>query len=218
MMLFKKPANHFVSDKKDETFTVVPEDIPTPKALYFKGLTNCAVTVTASCTKLQIEACEGTLFILRGRIVTQIVEVWRSSKLKMRVEAVARTVQADDVKGLDLTYSHKALFETVVWTHCEDLSIQLDGSERNAFHTGLSQAKLQTHKDITEIVDSDQFIVRFVDGALANEVVVRIGGGFATTVRDDDAFIEKQKRDQEKLANVNKQKRDQEKLANVSKD
>ncbi|KAJ3246148.1 hypothetical protein HDU78_007795 [Chytriomyces hyalinus] len=204
MMLFKKPANHFVSDKKDETFTVAPEDIPTPKALYFKGLSNCTVTVTAPCTKLQIEACEGTLFILKGRIVTQVVEVWRSSKLKLRVEAVARTVQVDDVKGLDLTYSNKVLFETVVWTMCADLSIRLDGSEVNTFHTGLSQAKLQTHKDVSEILDSDQFIVRLVDGVLVNEVVVRIGGGFATTVRDDDAFTEKQKRDQEKLANINK--------------
>ncbi|KAJ3234023.1 hypothetical protein HDU81_001785 [Chytriomyces hyalinus] len=200
MMLFKKPANHFVSDKKDETFTVAPEDITTPKALFFKGLINCTVTVTAPCTKLQIEACEGTSFILQGRIVTQIVEVWRSKQLKLHIEAIVRTVQADVVKGLDLTYSDKAFFETVVWTQCEDLSIRFVSTD-NVLQTGLRQAKLQKHKDISHIFDSDQFIVRLVDGVLVNEVVVRIGGGFATTVRDDDAFTEKQKRDQEKFMN-----------------
>ena len=76
-----------------------------------------------------------------------------------------------------------------------------------AFRASLSLAKEQLHlvhsskppQKLYDISETDQFTIRFVRGVLSSELIVRIAGGFATTVREDDEHVARQKRDLEKL-------------------
>ncbi|KAJ3393889.1 hypothetical protein HDU84_000852 [Entophlyctis sp. JEL0112] len=64
------------------------------------------------------------------------------------------------------------------------------------FRTGLreSQSALPT----MNISESDQFIIRLIDGKIKSELLVRVGG-FATTVREDDEHVERLAKNAKKL-------------------
>ncbi|KAI8621163.1 hypothetical protein BC830DRAFT_1163957 [Chytriomyces sp. MP71] len=202
-MLFRKPENCLITNKVSETFAVTAAECGSASAiLFFANLRGCTVAVETPCRLVRIEACEDTTFVFRARVVTQILECWKSRRVGLRFETTVLTIQADLVEKLDLAFRERSLFGSVVWTGCEGIQIAFDDvTEAEQFQTGFKEAQEQTHRDISMLVPTDQFMVRIVDGMLTNEVVVRIGnGGFATTVREDDEFVEKQKRDAERLA------------------
>jgi hypothetical protein len=53
------------------------------------------------------------------------------------------------------------------------------------FISGLAWARSFYGADVVE--DIDQFIVRFVEGKLLSERLIRLPGGYASTEREDDA-------------------------------
>ncbi|KAI9352044.1 hypothetical protein BDR26DRAFT_914441 [Obelidium mucronatum] len=218
-LLFRQPVNHLVVDKKDEVLVLEPESIPANASLYFKGLHNCTVTVKSPCTKVFLEDCHNSSFSFHSRIVTQIAEVWRSTLLSLTIDTPILTLQVDECDSSKVEFLRKELFETLVWSKCENLALTVqqqpatvaeDGPSQEVAATvvdpltvtvGLESAK-ELHKPEFEIIDTDQFIVRVIDGVLKSEVIVRVGGGFATTTREDDAHAAKEKRDLAKLTSI----------------
>ncbi|KAJ3023026.1 UNVERIFIED_CONTAM: hypothetical protein HDU68_008823 [Siphonaria sp. JEL0065] len=197
-LLFRQPVNHFVSDKKDETIVFEPESFPSNATLYFKNVANSTITINAPCTKVFIEGCDSSTFTFSSRIVTQMLEVWKSSTVIINLNTPVLTIQADQVNGLNVVYSNKEHFETLVWTKSEGIHLVVAETVVDA---GFESSK-EIHKGQYEIVDTDQFIIRFVGGILKSEVIVRIGTGFPTTAREDDAYLARETKNLNKLAAV----------------
>ncbi|KAJ3281730.1 hypothetical protein HDU79_010530 [Rhizoclosmatium sp. JEL0117] len=201
--MFRVPANHFITDLQNETLTLTAESqaesgIPSNATLYFKGLKGCTITVQTPCTKVFIERCVDTKVTLSSRIVTQMLEVWKSNGVDISVDTTVFTVQADDVRDSSVVFGSKEQFGQVVWTNCAGLAVSVKEEQDSKLVVGLEG---QSAPEGITLVESDQFIVRFVDGILTSELVVRVGtGGFTTTIREDDRFIEKQNANMEKLS------------------
>ncbi|KAJ3138745.1 hypothetical protein HK100_012417 [Physocladia obscura] len=105
-----------------ETETEIP---PPNSALYFKNLKNCSVHVTGPSTKIFVEDCANTQFVFAARIVTQIIEVWRSESVVCNIATTARTVQVDGSADLQIVFRDRLFFETIVWTKCERVSVAI---------------------------------------------------------------------------------------------
>lgn len=82
-----------------------------------------------------------------------------------------------------------------MWAGVNDLSIEFPTkhSEHNLL-TGLKQMN-EEYDDLNEEID--QFIVRFVDGKLISEQVVRLSNGYPTTNREADEYDERRNRNEE---------------------
>ncbi|KAJ3067598.1 hypothetical protein HDU98_009194 [Podochytrium sp. JEL0797] len=194
MLLFRPPVNHLVANKTGES--LVQDSHPSNATLHFKNLANCEISVDAPATKIFIEGCNNSTFRFTSRITTQILEVFKSNDVVIAVATQIRTLQADDSNKVAVTFDRKDLFETLVWTRCEEISVQFKEDEQaDKFSIGFTEAK-QLHASEFEITETDQFIVRLdAKQVLVNEVIVRIAGGFATTVREDDEHVARAKRD-----------------------
>lgn len=108
------------------------------------------------------------------------------------------TLQLDMCSNITVHFTSKSLFSTVVWAgmHKFKLIVGEDEESGDVLESGVEQVENEVN-DLQE--NFDQFIVRYVDGKLTQELVVRLKNGFPTTDREADAFEERQKKNEEIL-------------------
>jgi len=88
-------------------------------------------------------------------------------------------------ENLTLDFGSPKHYQQIVWSNSTNLTVNFrDASEHNT-ETGLGQMR-QILPDLNETVD--QFFLRFVDGVLTPEVLIRLPGGFPTTHREADLW------------------------------
>lgn len=108
-------------------------------------------------------------------------------------------IQIDQNENTNIKYKHKKHFSQCVWAGCNFCSIKFEDSAE------IHEIDFSNYfkKESTLRKDISQFIVRFVNGKLLEEKVVRLENGFPTTEREKNEFdILSKKNDQAYLEKV----------------
>ena len=84
-----------------------------------------------------------------------------------------------------LNFGSQRDYQQVVWSNTRNLSVNFRSASEHNTITGLDQMR-QIVPDLNDTVD--QFFLRFVDGVLTPEVLIRLPGGFPTTNREADLW------------------------------
>jgi len=193
----KEQIIHHIRDKKGETVHIRDADIKPESTLYVKGCEDCEINFHAKCTKVMIEGCRRCKFTLKGRILTNIAEVWKCADTNVAITAEIKTLQLDICRNLALTFETRDNLHNIVWAGVYNLSIDFKDEPQTAPHvTGYDQMK-EKHADLNPI--HDQFIVRNLKGDITSEMVVRLANGYPTTEREAQEF-DTQKEKNEKNA------------------
>jgi len=175
---------------------------------------NCEYEVDSLCTKVLVDACSNCVITINKKIVTNMVEVFKSNGCTLNINTKTGTLQIDVCKNVTLNFEEKEHFNMIVWANVSDLNIKFKDAAHHDMQTGFEQAKAVYPN---AIVDFDQFYVRFVKEKLLCEQVVRLKNGFPTTEREAAEFDRRQEENLKKLAkemglSVGKKKRDTPKL------
>jgi len=181
----QQEAKYFMNEK-DQKIIIEQEGVKYQATLFFKNCKDCDYTINALCTKILIDGCTNTRIVFNGKIVTNIIEIWRCNNFNILANTKIHTLQVDMCRGLTAEFSTRDFFQTIVWAGTHDLSIKFtDAEEHNLIGTGYSQMKT-LHPDLNE--QTDQIICRFIKGKLASELVVRLQNGYPSTEREAKEF------------------------------
>lgn len=181
-----------LSGEDGVTKTLTPADFKATTTLFFKGCNNGVYDIAAPVTKLLIERCDNCTFTIRGHIKTEVVELWRNNNIHVKCAVPVKTMQADLIRKMKLEFKKKELLGSLVWAGVYDLSLSFRDSP-DVLESGFEQMKEQ-YPDIND--QFDQFIVRFVEGKLLSEQIVRLKNGYPTTEREAAEFDAQQARDE----------------------
>eukprot|EP01090_Pellita_catalonica_P017360 TRINITY_DN5220_c0_g1_i1.p1 TRINITY_DN5220_c0_g1~~TRINITY_DN5220_c0_g1_i1.p1 ORF type:complete len:326 (+),score=76.95 TRINITY_DN5220_c0_g1_i1:144-1121(+) len=192
----KKNVNmKVVEGQKDITGTLSPEFAHAKSTVYFKNCYGCKFTLETTVVKVLIERCYGCTFTLNGKIMTSTIEIWKCDDCNVNIGSTVMTLQVDMVKKLELKFAKKEQFNSLIWAGAYDLRLTFGDSD-DVLTDGYEEMK----KIYTDIDDKfDQFIVRFIDGKLISEQIIRLKNGFPTTQREADTFDEQKKANDEKV-------------------
>lgn len=91
-------------------------------------------------------------------------------------------------KDIKLTFSDTKFYHQVVWASVHDIDIEFLNHPEHNLSTGFEQVTKE-YDDLKE--ETDQFIIRFLNGKLLSELIVRLSNGFPTTDREADDFDER---------------------------
>ncbi|KAI9364452.1 hypothetical protein DFJ73DRAFT_809518 [Zopfochytrium polystomum] len=186
-----RPKHSYFSDWSGVARTITADDIPAMASIYFKNLNKSEVTVAVTCTKVYIEGCTDCKFFFSRGIITSTLEAWRSDRIALHVTTPIYTLQLDICQGVEVHMANASQFGSLVWTETSEVSIHfVEGNE--TFTTGVNVVQPGATGSMAE---TDQYIVRRVDGALRCEAVIRLPGGFASTEREDKEFVRNQNTD-----------------------
>jgi len=187
-----------INDKNGENAIIDSNSLKESETLFIKNCKDSSFTVTGKCTKIFVESVTNTKVVLQGMIITAVVEVWKCDNLTLEIDTKVLTLQADACKGLNITYAAKEQFDRLIWAGVYDLNLQFKDTPEHTNSEGYAQMK-EKHKDLTVPLSeqTDQFIVRFVDGKLVSEQIVRLTNGYPTTEREAAAFDAESKRNAE---------------------
>lgn len=155
--------------------------------VYFKDCHDGTYTITGPCTKVLVERCTNFKLQLDGHIKTETLEIWRCENAHLQINVPIKTLQADLSKKLSLVYKSKEIYGSLVWSGIYDLSLKVGD---DVHESGYEQMKVE-YPDIND--QFDQFIVRYLNGTLTAEQIVRLKNGFPTTEREAKEFDDKQK-------------------------
>jgi len=193
----KEQEIHHIKGLKGEKVELNNEGVKPEATLYVKGCEDCEIVFNAKCTKIMIEGCRRCTVTLHGRILTNIVEVWKCADFKLDITADVRTLQLDICRNLALGFASREHMKNVIWAGVYNLSIGFhDEPSFTPYVSGFDHMK-EKYTDLNPI--HDQFIVRILEGAITAEQVVRLSNGYPTTEREAQLF-DSQKEQNEKNA------------------
>ncbi|CAG8541768.1 1616_t:CDS:2 [Funneliformis mosseae] len=138
--------------------------------------------VNSVCTKIMIENCKNLKLTVNEKILTSIIEVWKSDGININLNAQVQTVQIDQCKNVNLEYDNPSKFYSIVWTNASHLSMKIYevGQEKHSLNAGDEDS---SDDDKPNPV---QYIVRLIDNQLVTEELIRAEKGFPTTQREWD--------------------------------
>jgi len=162
--------------------------------LYFKNCEECEFIVNAPSVKVLIEGCKQCKITLNGHVKTEILEIWRCDDFVLTLNTVIRTLQADICSNIQMHFGKAEYLGQLVWAGLKNLVIDFEDSPENNMKTGLEEMA----KEVADLnPETDQFIARFLEGKLKQELIVRLENGFPTTEREANDFDEKAKHNAE---------------------
>merc|ERR1712137_194063 len=155
--------------------------------VYFKKNNTCQYHVDCVSTKVMFEACEDTFVKLNERVLTETVEVWNCNGCELMVNVPISTIQVDMCRDLVIRFPSKENFGSLVWAGVHNMRVLVGDDE---LVSDVSQGE-----SVPNYCENfDQFIIRYVDGKLKQELIVRLENGFPTTNREADEFDAQQKK------------------------
>jgi len=139
------------------------------------------------CTKIMIEECKNLKLTVNDKILTSIIEVWKSDNINLNLNSQVQTVQIDNCKNVNLNYSNPNHFYSIVWTTTSQLSLKIfeDGQEKHVLQSPLSSNNNSEETEKGSLKNgSEQYIVRLIDNQLVAEELVRAENWFPITQRE----------------------------------
>jgi len=125
--------------------------------------------------------------------------MWKCNDCVINANTKISTIQLDLVKKVKVEYDKKkADYHSIVWAGVHDLDLSFKDAPDHKLITGFSHMKESgVYPDLKE--ELDQFIIRFIDGKLLSEQIVRLQNGYPTTEREAKFFDAEQKKKEEAL-------------------
>ncbi|KAJ1479197.1 hypothetical protein T484DRAFT_1628945 [Baffinella frigidus] len=177
-------VQHVIQDRKGEEQTL--SDLPDLAAVHFKNCKNCTFTFPADTkvVKVLVEGCTGCCVRLeRCLVLTATLEVWRCEDCEVVVDCELGTVQVDLCSVLRLTFAKRENMGSVVQAGVHKMTLSFLDGAHPPVETGLEELRA-AHPDDTINEGSDQYISRFIAGALLTERIVRLTNDYPTTLRE----------------------------------
>jgi len=143
-----------------------------------------------------IDSCNNTTIRLNNKIITSTVDVYKSDNFNLFVNTKVGTLQLDICNKLNAEFQNKEMFQSVVWAGVSDLSLKFK-EENHVLETGFEQMK-KLYPELRHTID--QFIIRWIDGQLLSERLIRLENGYPTTEREKKIYDDKQEQAMQKLA------------------
>jgi len=183
-----------IANAKKDKAAIGDDKLKENETLYIKGCEDCEYVVEGKCTKIYIEGCSNTTITLKGHIITSVVEVWKCNLCNLNIQTKIGTMQVDLCKGMNIIYASKNYYDRLIWAGVHDFSLSFTDSPDHFTKEGFTEMK-QKYTDLNEEID--QFIIRFLDGKLVTEQIVRLANGYPTTEREAKEFDEEAKKNAE---------------------
>jgi len=180
-----------ISNAKKDKAVIDADKLKENETLYFKNCEECEYIVEGKCTKIYIEGCKNTTVTLKGLIITSVVEIWKCDMFNLNVHTKIGTMQVDLCKGLNIVYAAKEYYDRLIWAGVHDFGLSFTDSPDHFTKEGFPEMQ-KKYTDLSE--ETDQFIIRFLDGKLATEQIVRLANGYPTTEREAKEFDEEAKK------------------------
>jgi len=150
----------------------------------------------ALCTKVLIDGCHNTKIILKQKIITSTVDIYKSDNFHIEIGTKVGTLQVDICKNLKVTYDNRENFQSMVWAGVYDLLLHFQ-KENHTLKTGFDEM-VALHGELNPTID--QFIIRWISEELLIERVIRLDNGFPTTAREKKGYDDRQEETLQKLA------------------
>jgi hypothetical protein len=189
-------AKYFLNEDGKKV-TLTEKDVKKESTLLFKNCTNGYYEIGSPCTKLLIDACDGSTFVLNERIMTSTLDIYKCSKLKVNINIKLGTVQADLCKDLHVEFLNKDLITQLVWAGVHNLTVAFTQNSNLNLKTGFEEM-CKLHGELRETID--QFIVRHIKEQILCERVIRLENGFPTTAREKKIYDDRQEEAIQRLA------------------
>lgn len=88
-------------------------------------------------------------------------------------------------ENVELNFRSPKDYQQTVWSNTQRLAVNFREAPEHNTVTGLEQMHA-LYPDV--LPTTDQFFLRFIDGVLTPEVLIRLPGGFPTTHREADQW------------------------------
>ncbi|CAI2168027.1 8674_t:CDS:2 [Funneliformis geosporum] len=176
--------------------------ISSDSTVYLRLCEDMEYVVNGVCTKIMIEECKDLKLTVNEKIITSIIEIWKSDGINIKLNSQVQTVQIDQCKNINLEYDKPSKFHSIVWTNTSHLSMKIyeDGQEKHSLNAG-DEILVDSSDD--KLYPS-QYIVRLIDNQLVTEDLVRAEKGFPTTQREWDEWKAKIEINSERSSNIEK--------------
>ncbi|CAG8561506.1 6320_t:CDS:2 [Diversispora eburnea] len=165
--------------------------ISSTSTIFIRLCNDIEYIVGSACSKIMIEECKNLVLIVNDKVVTSIIEVWKSENITLKLNTQVQTVQVDQCENVHIQYESIKNFYSVVWTNTKTLELKLleDGEEKHVLSTGdIPNEKTNSPNDNKSDKPQDncpfQYIIRLIDDQLTSEELIRAEKGFPTTQRE----------------------------------
>jgi len=184
--LQKQHAHFFVDEVgKESRLEDDPEstglDLKKVPSVYFKNCKNGSYVLNRRVTKVLIERCENVTVTLNGNILTNTMEIWNCKNFTLKLNNEVRTLQLDMLSDIKIEFSKLAYMGALIWNQMENLSVSFRDKKELDFKTGFAEMK---KKYPDSVFETDQFIIRYIEGEILQERCVRLKNGYLSTERE----------------------------------
>jgi hypothetical protein len=191
----KEQEAHYLLGEKDVRSTI---DINKEKAtIFFKDCVDSEYVIESTCARILIEDCHNCKITVNGRVMSSVIEAWKCENLNIAANTKVHTLQLDVSTNLNVHFAKKDDFYMVIWAGLHDFTMTF-ANDPSVLKTGVAQMK-ETYGAETVDDRQSQFIVRFIEGALLSERVVRLPNGYPTTEREKKIYEENQQKKEDEL-------------------
>jgi len=167
--------------------------------VYFKNCKDGTYTIADKCVKVFAESCTNLKVTVEGQLYTETVEFWNCENVILNCATSIKTLQLDQIKGVDVTFEDKNNFDRIIWAGLEDFKLTVG----NLTHSSSLEDVKQEFPNVR--ADIDQFIVRIINNKLLQEKIIRLSNGYPTTQRESEAFDEKKEKNDKAYENYVRQ-------------
>lgn len=160
---------------------IITRDVIDPaRAIHLRDLSDREVVLEgdASCAKAFVERCARTRLVIKGRVVSESVEVWGCEGVEIICESAIATTQVDDATEVTVRHPARRALGAVVFATSRDVGVAFDdegGVVQRLDDHGLAPGD---HREIP------QFISRIVNGEIMTERLIRGKDEYPTTERE----------------------------------
>ena len=177
------------------TETLTEANLTNEQAIMISGCEKCEINVESTCVKIFVEKCKDLVLRVRGKVITQTIEVDHSSQLNILLYSKVGTLQVEQCQKVNCLVESKELFNGyMIWAGCALLRLQV-GDDLMRCDFGLTQ-----QLDPTINIERTQFKVWYNSaGKLICDKVIRLKNGFPTTKREDDEHVRREEQKLEEL-------------------
>ncbi|CAG8472068.1 10567_t:CDS:2 [Ambispora gerdemannii] len=169
----------FIVNESNKVTQFGKETISSTSTVFLRDCNDCEYIIDGTCTKVMIENCNNLVLKANKKIVTSIIEVWKSQNVTLKINSQVQTLQLDDCHKVNVEYDSVKHFHSIVWTGTKELELTLleDGEVKHKI-TKTQEQESSNNSQPT------QSIIRLINGELVEERLIRAEKGYPITERE----------------------------------
>ena len=193
---------HEIEGQCGSNIVLDPAILPSLPVVTIRSCSDSNVTVPTSvcAVKLSIEGCKNCKFIIHGKVITEMLELWRCDSCELHVATPMKTIQIDGSADVLLEYTKSAFFDRLYTSGAR--STKLTFTDNRSLNGSVDFDDLQHAAGSDLSPETDQFITRHVQGKLLTALIIRLSNDFPTTEREVAEFARATSMAREKVDEV----------------